>query len=45
MLRERAQCIAEKYKSGEMNREKSLSKLHTGNIASVYQEDVRKPGL
>lgn len=46
MLRKRPQCIVDKYTNGEESRkEDSFSKLHTGNIAPVHQEDVMKPRI
>lgn len=44
-LREKTQCIADKYTKGEENIKDSFSKLCTGIIAPVYQEDVAKPGF
>lgn len=44
-LREKIQCIADKYTKEEENIKDSFSKLCTGNIAPVYQEDVAKPGF
>lgn len=44
-LREKTQCIADKYTKGEENIKDSFSKLCTGNIVSVYQEDVMEPGI
>lgn len=41
----KTQYIADKYTNGEENIKASFSKLCTGNVAPVYQEDVMKPRI